>query len=388
MRVGISCFGQKLGLSGGTQIYRRELINALASFDRSNQYVILKWEDDEISLDDLPPNFTTVVFPSPSTDFMPRLKRAVINCCFQDKPSALSRQIDSLALNLIHFPVTRMYPSNVATPAVLTFFDMQQEFYPENFSITERLRRRLTYRPSAQKATTIISPSIFTTETLVQRYNIAIKKIKQIPVGIAGHYRPEPDPQVVASVCQNYRLPEEFIVYPANTWPHKNHRRLLKALALLYTNHGLRINLVCTGARLNNQESLAQMSRSVGFPEQQVFDIDFARLEDMPAIYSAAKMMVFPSLFEGFGIPVLEAMASGCPVVCANTTSLPEVGGDAVQAFDPLDVPAMAETIRRAWEDAELREAMIRKGLTRAEQYRWERVIPQLVEVYKQVGER
>src|SRR2546426_862747 len=327
-------------------------------------------------------NFTTVVFPISSMEFMPRLKRAAINYFFQDKPSVLSRQIDSLALDLIHFPVTRMYPSNVSTPAVLTFFDMQQEFYPANFSIAERVRRRLTYRPSAQKAVMIISPSIFTTGTLVQRYYISIKKIRQIPVGIASRYRPEPDPQVVASVRKNYRLPEEFIVYPANTWSHKNHRRLLMALALLYTNHGLRINLVCTGARLNNQKPLAQMSRSVGLPEHQLFDIGFVRLEDMPAIYSAAKMMVFPSMFEGFGIPVLEAMACGCPVVCANATSLPEIGGDAVQTFDPLDVPAMAETIRRTWEDAALREVMIRKGLARAEQYRWERVIPRIIDVY------
>jgi glycosyltransferase involved in cell wall biosynthesis len=129
------------------------------------------------------------------------------------------------------------------------------------------------------------------------------------------------------------------------------------------------------------------MARSAGLLEQQFFDLGFVRAEDMLPIYCATRLMVFPSLFEGFGIPVLEAMACGCPVVCANTTALPEVGGEAVRLFDPLNVPAMAETIRQVWEDDALRAAMARKGLERAEEFRWERIIPKVVDVYREALE-
>jgi len=387
VRIGVSCFGHKLGLTGGAHIYRRELIKALASFDHSSHYVLLKWDSDELPLEDLPSNFTTVEFPSPGKSRAYRFEQAAINYFFRDRPNALSRQIDGLGLDVIHFPTTVIYPSNITTPSVLTFFDMQQEFYPENFSFAERVKRHLIYRPSAQKAAAIISPSSFTADTLIQRYGIAANKIRRIPVGISNYYKPQADLQALAAIRQKYGLPEEFIVYPANRWPHKNHRRLLMALAFLHKNHGLRINLVCTGAKLNNQEPLTRVGRSVGLSEQQFFDIGFVDMPDMPTIYNLAKLMVFPSLFEGFGIPMLEAMACGCPVVCANTTSLPEVGGEAVRFFDPLDVPAMAECIRQVWDDAKLRNEMIQKGLGRAQQFKWEQIIPELINVYRETAQ-
>ena len=129
MRIGVSCFGHKLGLTGGAHIYRRELIKALALFDYSNHYVLLKWDSDEMPLDDLPSNFTTVEFPSLGKSRAHRFEQAAINYFFRDKPNTLSRKIDGLGLDLIHFPTTVIYPSNITTPSVLTFFDMQQEFY-------------------------------------------------------------------------------------------------------------------------------------------------------------------------------------------------------------------------------------------------------------------
>jgi glycosyltransferase involved in cell wall biosynthesis len=387
MRIGISCFGHKPGTAGGTQVYRRELISALASFDRSNQYILLKWEDDNIALDDLPSNFTSVALSCSTKGFLSsRLEQVAVNYFLWNRPNVLSRQADGLALDLIHFPTTVISPVIHAVPVVLTFFDMQQEFHPENFSLSERVRRHLTYRPSARKAGLIISPSSFTAETLIQRYKIPPSKIRRVPVGISDHYKPQTDPRVLGGIRQRYDLPEAFVFYPANTWRHKNHRRLLMALMLLHQQPNLRISLVCTGAA-SSGETVSQLGRSLGFPESQLFDLGFIPLADMPAVYALARMMVFPSLFEGFGIPVLEAMACGCPVVCANTTSLPEVGGEAVGMFDPLDVPAMADEMRRVWEDDALRAAMARKGLERAEEFRWERIIPKVVDVYREALE-
>jgi len=388
MRIGISYFGHKPGTAGGTQVYRRELISALASFDRSNQYILLKWEDDNIALDGLPSNFTSMALSCSTKGFLSsRLEQVAVNYFLWNRPNVLSRQVDGLALDLIHFPTTVISPVIHAVPVVLTFFDMQQEFHPDNFSLSERVRRHLTYRPSARKAGLIISPSSFTAETLVQRYKIPPSKIRRVPVGISDHYKPQTDPRVLDDIRRRYDLPEAFVFYPANTWRHKNHRRLLLALMLLHQQPGPRINLVCTGAA-SSGETVSQIGQSLGFPEAQLFDLGFVPLADMPAIYALARMMVFPSLFEGFGIPVLEAMACGCPVVCANTTALPEVGGEAVRLFDPLNVPAMAETIRQVWEDADLRAAMARQGLRRAEHYRWERIIPAVVEVYRETFQR
>lgn len=387
MRIGISCFGHKLGEAGGAQVYRHELIRALSQFDSSNEYVLLKWQTDTLGLDSLPANFAVAEFQLEPGDLIHRIKFFLMRYFFHRLPATFSRQLEGLRLDLIHFPTTVLYPQILTIPAVLTFFDMQQVFYPENFTWTELLRRRLNYRLSAEKAQLIISPSAFTAKTLMVNYKIALSKIRCIPVGVSERFVPMNDEQAIVQVRRRYQLPEKFAIYPANTWPHKNHRRLLVALAFLHKTYGLKINLVCAGARIQNHESLSEMAVAVDFPVSHLLELGFVSPDDMPVIYSAANLVIFPSLFEGFGIPVLEAMACGCPVVCSNTTSLPEVGGGAVGLFDPLDINSMAEVIRRVWEDQDLRFQMADKGFLQASHFQWKQVAVDTIGAYREVFE-
>jgi glycosyltransferase involved in cell wall biosynthesis len=144
---------------------------------------------------------------------------------------------------------------------------------------------------------------------------------------------------------------------------------------------GTAVPLVCTGRLAGERHSVLQMAKAVGLGSQ-VHDLGFVPEEDIPALYRSARLMVFPSLFEGFGMPVVEAMASGCPVACAAATSLPEVGGDAVRYFDPTDEAGMVEVMAELWRDERLRASARERGLERAREFRWSRVLPSILEAY------
>jgi glycosyltransferase involved in cell wall biosynthesis len=161
-------------------------------------------------------------------------------------------------------------------------------------------------------------------------------------------------------------LPEgDFVIYPANHWMHKNHDTLLRALQWLKEEKGLKIDAVFTGYDVPNGYPLTQKAAEYGLSEQ-VYQVGYVTVEELAYLYSRAKMLVFPSLFEGFGIPLVEAIAAGCPVVAANATSLPEIGADAAAYFDPSSPESIGMAIERVWGDEALRQRLIQRGWRRA----------------------
>ncbi|HEY2943210.1 MAG TPA: glycosyltransferase family 1 protein, partial [Vicinamibacteria bacterium] len=177
-----------------------------------------------------------------------------------------------------------------------------------------------------------------------------------------------------------------YLFFPAHTWPHKNHRAAVEALRLLRDRHGLRMRLVCSGNPRQAQPALDAQIAAAGL-EAQVRFLGYCPPADMPSLYRGAAALVFPSLFEGFGMPVLEAMASGCPVVCANRTSLPEVAGDAALLVDPEDHEALAEALRRVSTDADLRADLRARGLAHAARFSWRRHVQEVASVFARVRE-
>jgi glycosyltransferase involved in cell wall biosynthesis len=297
----------------------------------------------------------------------------------------VSTQIDALGLDVVHYPATEMPQLRLKTPAVLTFFDMQEEFFPQFFSRPARLARRAARRAAVRRAAAVVAPSRFTAECLERRYDTPAAKVRRVPVGVAERFTPrEGAVGEGRRVRDRYGIgPAEFLLYPAHTWPHKNHARLLRALRRLKEAGGSVPRLVCTGRLGLDGAALSSLVAAAGLSGDDVLDVGFVADEDVPALYRAALALVYPSLFEGFGMPVLEALACGCAVACSRIPPLVEIGGEAVCAFDPENESDLARALGAVAHEAALVERLRAAGPARAEPFRWARVVPELIEVYR-----
>jgi len=217
---------------------------------------------------------------------------------------------------------------------------------------------------------------------IVRYLPVALSKVHVIPEGVNANYRPAL-PTALAEIRTRYGLPEHFLLFVGSVEERKNLRRLLEACELLWR-AGEHRPLVVAGARLRKHRGINETLTRLGL-ERRVVLTGYVPEADLPALYSAADLFVFPSLYEGFGLPPLEAMACGAPVGCSNSSSLPEVVGDAAVTVDPYDVEALAHAMHRVLSDANLRDELRAKGLARAAQFTWERTAQETMKVYQSV---
>jgi glycosyltransferase involved in cell wall biosynthesis len=393
LRIGIAALGSSIGTGGGVDIYTRELVEALADFDKENDYIVLisggmigQW-----GFRDWPPNMSFLIINEiePQQPILKRLSRKLSrrlgrSIAINYGEEYIIRQFQNLNLDLIHYPKTVISNFGISIPIVLTFFDMQHEYLPQFFTLSELDYRAQSYKPSVDKAAHIIAPSAYTTKTLIEKYGTPIEKISCIPVGLKDSFGKLMKSEI-QQVKEKYALPDDFILYPANPWPHKNHARLMAALRIYRDTFGDPPILVLTG-RLNNETLNAKYYATAADIEEYVISLDFIPSNDLSALYRLAKMMVFPSLFEGFGIPLLEAMACGCPIVAANNTSIPECVGDAALLFNPFDPKDIANAIYQVNTDAVLRSRLVDAGYKRVKLFSWSEIISQIVNVYQKVA--
>jgi glycosyltransferase involved in cell wall biosynthesis len=288
-------------------------------------------------------------------------------------------------VDFIHHPFTVLTPLGTGIPAVLTFWDMQHEFFPDFFDRIELQRRRRNYKASAEEAQRIIVSAGFTKECLVERYGIQSGKIDVIYTGYSPQYRVLDDQEQLQQIRSQYGLDRPFLFYPAATWPHKNHRTLLAAFKILVESRRFDGDLVLTGIAMQAHDGLLSEIRRLGLADRVKLP-GYLPVQVLPYFYNLARMMVFPSLFEGFGIPLVEAMACGCPFVCADSSSLPEVAGDAALLFDPHSAEDMANTIGRFWDDEAALASMGRAGIERAKLFTWEETARKTLQVYARAG--
>lgn len=396
MRIGICGLGLGLGRTGGVQVYLRELLRALATYgDAADEYVLVLTEAEAEAAD---PSAVGAAGrrlrvaplagpsrPSPTRRRLTTLAKLVPGLPLP--PDPLSVAMDSLGLDLIHFPCTRAYPLPRTTPFVLTFFDLQDKFLPSFFTWRERLAREADNRRALAMARSVLAPTRFTAACLTDAYREVAAKLTVVPVGVSQRFTPQPEPEEKERLALRYGLPAGgYLFYPANPWPHKNHERLFDAVRLVREHRGFALPVVCTGRLPGQPRSVTALAQAAGLPEGQVIDLGFVAEEDVPALYRSARLLAFPSLFEGFGMPLLEAMACGCPVASSRATCLPEVSGEAAHLFDPLSPAAMAAALAEVWEEGPLRRGLIERGLLRAESLRWARVVPDLLRAYRNAG--
>lgn len=262
-------------------------------------------------------------------------------------------------------PLNGYYPLPLRAPTVVTLHDNQERFFPELFDDGQIRQRRILQKGAAICSDLIVTVSQFAADCLSAGYGVPPQKIRVCPH--FAHTLPAPQPP-------ERPLPAEFIFYPANRWPHKNHRALIEALASLRAELGVDVNLVCSGYRLGNGVDVSRMAADCGVADL-VHDIGFVTESEVAWLYANAKAMVFPSLYEGFGYPVLEAMSLGCPVVAARAGALPEVAGNAALYFSPVDREEMAAAIRSIWLDQGLRLRLEECGLERVKVFSRERFL-------------
>ena len=268
-------------------------------------------------------------------------------------------------VDLVHYPVTVPIP-RTDRPTVVTVHDLQHHDLPQFFSGAERAYRRWAYDGAARSATMVVTTSEYTRQRVVELLSIPPERVEAIPHGLdTSRFTPVGDGD--EALLAQLELPERFVVYPANLWPHKNHERLVDALAV-QRERG--VDLVLTGQPWNRLERLMERAARLGVAGR-VRHLGFIEPGTMPAIYRAARAMIFPSLYEGFGAPPLEAMACGCPVAASPNGSLREVCGDAVLELDPESVESIADALDRIVADGDLRQRLRAAGTARAARFRW-----------------
>ena len=221
-------------------------------------------------------------------------------------------------------------------------------------------------------------------DDIVARYGLPPEKVRIVPGAATIEAHEPPRDGDIAAIRDRLGLPGAFALYPAKAWPHKNHLRLLAALKLL-RDRGVEIPLVLTGAQGDRKIPVLAEADSLGVRDLVHF-VGFVTPGELGAIYRMARMMVFPSLFEGWGLPILEALTAGLPLASSNVTCLPAITAGAAEVFDPYDSAAIADAMVRVWQDDRLRGRLIADGHARAACFSWDHTARMFRACYRLLG--
>lgn len=266
-----------------------------------------------------------------------------------------------------------------AGPSVLTIYDLSFLRFPEAFKRGNRLYLSTITRLSARRARRIVTISEHTKRDVVDLFGVSPERVDVTYLAADARYRPLPSAEVEA-FRRAQRLPEVFLFYLGTLEPRKNLVGLLEAYARMAIP---RPPLVVAGATGWRYSPIFDRMRALRLGEDEVRFLGFVPEEDLPLWYNAARLFTFPSLYEGFGLPILEAMACGTPVVTSNAASLPEVGGEAAIQVPPNATDLLAREMQRVVDDADQRARMRQAGLEQARRFRWETMADQTVQCYE-----
>ena len=371
MRIGIDAHsvGTKLG---GNESYAVNLIEALAQIDSVNHYTIY------VTTSEARDRFTDRWSNFKVRSTLPHTPLIRI-------PLTLSAELRKRPVDVLHVQFTA--PPFCPCPVVVSIHDLSFEHLPETFKRRSRTQLRLTVRHSARRATRILSLSEHTRRDIIETYRIDAEKVSAIPLAAAEHFGPVNDNRELQRVRHNYGIAGDYILCVGSIQPRKNLARLIRAYALLRGN--------CSAAKLPKlvlvgkcawlyDETLRTLEKA-GVKDTVVVT-GYVPESDLPALYSGALCFVYPSYFEGFGLPPLEAMKCGAPVIVGDRTSLPEVVGDAALSVDPFDIEAIAAAITRLVNNSALRHELSVRGQERARLFSWQHTARETLKVYTEVA--
>lgn len=274
-------------------------------------------------------------------------------------------------------------PKGIDTPTFILVPDLQHQYFPEFFHPTERMKRDQTIIDAKKSGARIITISHFCKQTLIEKYGLHDSQLEVVYGDAPKEFHDQLRKQKLNRIRKKYNLPDVFGLYPANFWPHKNHPNLLKALNLLKQTAGPKISLVFTGYEQENfsyVKTIKKMVQELDL-EDQVSFLGYLPKKEMPFLYHDADFLVYPSLFEGFGIPLVEAMRTDTPIAAANAGSIPEIVQSAALLFDPFDPNDIAEKMQQMMKET-IRKSLIAKGKERAAYFSWEKSAQTLLQLF------
>jgi glycosyltransferase involved in cell wall biosynthesis len=356
----------------GIGTYIRNLLRQLARQDHDTEFVLLSRPDDRAFLAALGENFRPVAETAGNYSLSEQLRI----------PLALKRE----GVVLYHAP-HYVLPPLVSCRSVVTIHDCIHLMFPQYLPNRLALQyARMSMALAAKRATRVLTVSESSKRDIIRFFGTAPEKIDVIYNAYDDRFGVEPREEDVTRVRERFQLQDEFVLYAGNVKPHKNLERLIDAFHLV-RNRGLdQLKLVMIGDDISHYAALRRAVHRHQL-HKYVRLLGYVPEETLAVMYRLASVFVFPSLYEGFGLPPLEAMASGTPVVISNVSSLPEVAGDAAVLVDPHDPAAIADGIHNVLTDPALRAALRAKGLARARQFSWETSVRRVREIYREVAD-
>jgi glycosyltransferase involved in cell wall biosynthesis len=277
------------------------------------------------------------------------------------EPDPRNRGLVEEGIDVLFCPFTAPVRAEPDLPVVSVVYDLQHLAYPQFFTPQECANRHALLRVLEERADRLVCISEYARGRFLANLRVPPDRVITIPIAVHGRL-PRRTPDETRAALARLAIDRPYVFYPANFWPHKNHRLLLTAYGALRARRASLVpDLVLTGALAEPAADLAEAARAMGLAEH-VRLLGYLPDADLAAVFEGATLVVFPSLYEGFGMPVLEAMHFGKPVACSDVTSLPEVAGDAALFFDPRRPEAVAAALERLLDDADLRASLARRG--------------------------
>ncbi len=352
----------------GIGTYIQHLIRGLAARDRENEYFLFVGEEGAAALFDLPDNFHPVIERSPGYS---------------------ARELFALTWQLLRHRIDLYHATHYVLPiwvprkSVVTIHDIIHLLYPEflpnrfAFFYAQRMIAR-----ALDRSDRVLTDSVSTRTDLVTHFDTDLTKIEVVYPGIEQRFHQSVEPSEIARVKQRFSLDRPYALFVGNPKPHKNLPNILTAFAEAVGKGQLDIDLVCAGGHSEQHEHNRHTAVRLGI-EDRFKTIGYVEDDDLPALYQGAEVFLYPTLYEGFGLPVVEAMASGIPVITSNTSALKEIGQGAARLVDPLNVQQMTREITRCLTDQDLRERLRQAGKQRAQSYSWDQTADRVLEVYR-----
>jgi glycosyltransferase involved in cell wall biosynthesis len=385
------------GIHGGVATAVKSLVTALGRLDGPEKYTLIVNSRDQADwLEPLGANQDFAFRPALRQNLAKRAARKLLRVTLRSAGLAQDTGwpevplsdgfVESLDLDVVHF--TTQAFTLCAAPTVYNPHDLQHIHYPQFFTARDLAWRDRIYRAACRLSHAIVVNSQWIKDDVITQCGVPAERVQVIPEAAPTQFMQAISDADRAAVCERYRLPEKFALYPNNTWPHKNHLRLLEALAWLRDSKGMLVPLVCTGAQHKpSWPRLQARARELGLTDHVKF-LGFVPETDLRALYQTARCVVVASLFEANSLPIFEAWAEGTPVASSNVTALPEQVGDAGLLFDPNDPVAMGEAIARIFSDDELSADLAARGRRRLADFDWARTAAGYRAVYRKVANR
>lgn len=366
MVIGIDASRLQVGQRTGTELYTWELLQALGQIDPGRDRYLLYSNGRPTALPPLPPNFELRSIP------FPRLWTHI----------RLATEMALHAPDLLFVPA-HVLPIWSPPRAVVTIHDLGYLHYPAAHPLSRRLYLRLSTRWNAWRATRILADSEATRRDIVTYCQVPATKIDVAYLGVSPRFVPVEDQTRLRSTAARYGIDGPYLLYVGTIQPRKNLLRLIDAWAAYVASvPSAPVTLVIAGKRGWLTEQIERRAAERGIVDRVRFT-GYVADDDLPALLSGALAFLLPSLYEGFGLPVLEAQACGTPVLTSTTSSLPEVAGDAAVLVDPADTTAIRDGIAGLIEDADLRDRLRVRGLARVAAWSWERTARQTLATFK-----